>query len=61
MKRLVGDPRFHVAWLVLLVAALFAAYVTDPYVFGFAVLASSLLAVAAVLSAMSILSGFKWA
>ncbi len=38
MKRLLSDPRVYVAWLVVLVGALFAAYAIDPYVFGFAVL-----------------------
>lgn len=37
MKRFLSDPRAYVVWLVVLVAALFAAYATDPYVFGFAV------------------------
>ncbi|KAB2969694.1 MAG: hypothetical protein F9K18_00955 [Thermoanaerobaculia bacterium] len=93
MKRLLSDPRIYVAWPVILVAALSAAYATDPYVFGFAVfglgaasgaiciaggsfvlmnpgasrrgrlavLAALLLAVAAVLWALSILGTFKWA
>ena len=37
MRRLLAHPRVYVAWLVVLVSALFAAYATDPYVFGFAV------------------------
>ena len=37
MKRVLSDPRAYVAWLVLLVGVLLAAYATDPYVFGFAV------------------------
>lgn len=37
MKRLLSDPRLYLAWPVVLVAALSAAYATDPYVFGFAV------------------------
>jgi len=36
MKRLLSDPRVYVAWLVVLVGALCAAYAIDPYVFGFA-------------------------
>lgn len=37
MKRFLSDPRVYVVWLVVLVAALFAACATHPYVFGFAV------------------------
>lgn len=37
MKRLLSDPRVYVAWLAVLVMALFAAYAADPYLFGLAV------------------------
>ena len=37
VKRLLSAPWVYVAWLIVLVASLFAAYATDPYVFGFAV------------------------
>ena len=53
MKRLLSDPRLYVAWAVLVVAALYAAYRTDPYIFGFAAFAlagvSGLIAVAGAL------------
>lgn len=36
MRRFLSDPRVYVAWLVVLIATLFAAHATDPYLFGFA-------------------------
>lgn len=37
MKRLLSAPWVYVAWLIVVVASLFATYATDPYVFGLAV------------------------
>lgn len=53
MKRLLSDPRFYGAWLIVLVSALYVAYATDPYVFGFAAFG-----LGAVTGAICIAGGF---
>jgi hypothetical protein len=38
LKRLVTSPRSYIVWALIVGAALYGTYFTDPYVFGFTAL-----------------------